>query len=952
VVLPYVLELYLKKIIYFFILNYRDLIISGLTNLLESLKEQGVTDENSIKNKILNFLISQTNDNPKVKEALAPIIPGIIQAYNSLNLDQYKTLVNNTLNDILQLTNVLSTDATNGVSLISDKLESINTTAIMEYLADLLAGGNQNLTNQLLMDINEYLPILLNELKKTNGSIEELLPILENAIISQLAVLLNDPSLVNSTTPFADILIDIHTRMQAMNTSMLPPEIQTIIDNFIATLEQTKDFNAALLTAKNDILMYLHNVYMSDPNIPSTFKSPLFMKISGDFVETLVATKNLTAAFEVVKSDLLNAVADYINKQITTQLIPELVKAALENPDVPAILQTPQVEAIVTEFFVSLYEQRDLSEAFGSIQNDTLMFLYNQLMANPNVPSFLKNAKVQSVILEFLTTYQETKSFSEAFDSIKNETLQMLYEDLMADPDVPAFLKAASFQAIVKDFTTAYRQTHNLTAAFEASKESIITAAVTLLLTDTSQLPPMFQTPEAQEIISKFLTAYMQSMDAQAAFDAIKLDLVQWALNATLIDANLPAIIKSSEIQNILNEFLTTFVETLNISLALESVQGDAEKFLYDTFMANPNVPALLKNSAVQQIIGEFLTDYMKTMDLTSAFDSVKNETFSLLYQLFMSDPNVPDILKNPQVQMLLGTFLNNYMATKDIKMAFESISSDLANILYNILMNDPNVPEVFKNQEFQAIVADFVQNYQVTNSFTDAFKLTIGNLKPELQKVVTDEVKAFISGLSPQLFELIQNATNVNEIVAILEEYFKNVFSQLGSTTSSMPTTTQAPAKKSSSLLEFSILESINEKDLMEEIESFKNNIGRKIAIAIMNGTKDLAKLFLPGLWEFIKYDDDIILFTNDFFKWMNGRVVARLINLGFPEPTTTTTTTTTVSTSTTTTTTTTKTTTNAINQNVIDIINGIQNQNNLGDLIGPTNQPLQTLPIVIEWG
>jgi hypothetical protein len=225
---------------------------------------------------------------------------------------------------------------------------------------------------------------------------------------------------------------------------------------------------------------------------------------------------------------------------------------------------------------------------------------------------------------------------------------------------------------------------------------------------------------------------------------------------------------------------------------------------------------------------------------------------------------------------------------------------------------------------------------------------LTIDNLKPELQKVVTDEVKAFISGLSPQLFELIQNATNVNEIVAILEEYFKSVLSQLGSTTttSSIPTTTQASAKKSSSLLEFSIGESINENNLNQDIESFKNLVGQKIALAIMDGIKDIARKHLPDLWKYIQYEEDIILFTNDFFKWLNGRVVARLINLGFSEPTTTTTTTTTVSTSTTT-----KTTTNPIDPNVLSLINDIQNGNN-NDLIGPTNQPLQTLPIEIEWG
>ena len=105
------------------------------------------------------------------------------------------------------------------------------------------------------------------------------------------------------------------------------------------------------------------------------------------------------------------------------------------------------------------------------------------------------------------------------------------------------------------------------------------------------------------------------------------------------------------------------------------------------------------------------------------------------------------------------------------------------------------------------------------------------------------------------------------------------------------MPTT-QVSVKKSSSLLEFSILESINEKDISDKISSFKNHTGQTIALGLMKGIKSLAKHFLPELWKYIEYDDDIITFTNDFFKWLNGRVVARLLNLGFTEPPTTTTT------------------------------------------------------------
>lgn len=867
--------------------NQANMIISGLTNLLEQLKTKETKDETSLKSSMIDYIIDAANNNPKVSKALESSISDIRQVYNKLDLEKYESILNETLGEMTNITNALSD------------------------------------------------------------------------VVQQLANMLNDPSLLNSTTPFIETLLDLYQKIKMMNTSdILNPEEQAILDKFMITLGQTKNFTEAFASVKDDVIIMAYNLYMSNPNIPSYFKSSAFLKITSDFGQTLWQTKNLTIALEVVLTDIVDFVITYFNQIVTSKIIPEIVTTILSDPNMPKILQSAQVEMIATEFLVNFYQNRNLFAAFDLIKNDTIYLAYNAFIADPNVPTILKNSRVQQIILEFASNYMQTMDFSSAFDSIKNETLNMLYNDIMNDPSVPAFFKSAQFQNIVMEFIASYSQTHNLTAAFEASKESILSALLPLLLADQSQLPPFLQTPEAQEVISKFLNAYMQSMNAMDAFDSIKLDLVQLFINTTMNDPSLPDALKNPYVQAILSDFLTTFVETMNLTAAIDSTKTDDLKLIYEMFMANPNVPVILKNPSVQAIIGKFVTDYMETRNLTYALTGLESEIYQYLYTSFMSNPNVPVLLKNAEVQAIIADFFNTFMHTMDVKAAFSAIESQLGSLLYRAFMNDPNINSIFQNQEIKNIASDLSKHYSSTHSIMQAIGLTIEDMSAELRQVATEEMKAFISGISPQLFDLIKNANDIKEIISIIRQYVVSSLSQLsGSSMAPSPTKVKGVAAKQSSLLESSILESFDQKDLEDTIKSYKDYIGQLVANEIMNGIRFLAEKFLPGLYIYIENDNDIITFTNDFFKWLNGRVVARLLSIGFTEPPTTSTTTTTVSTVTTTrlpVTTTTKSTTNGIDQNVIDIINQIENQNqrNLTNIFGPTNQPLQTLPIIIEWG
>ena len=127
----------------------------------------------------------------------------------------------------------------------------------------------------------------------------------------------------------------------------------------------------------------------------------MFLKVASDFFKTLFETKNLANALEAVTNDLIDFFVASFNDKVISQLIPELVKSILENPEVPSFLQTPQVEAIVTEFLASLYENRHILDAFDAIENDTLSLLYSNFMANPNVPP---DGSVPPVVLFLIPT--------------------------------------------------------------------------------------------------------------------------------------------------------------------------------------------------------------------------------------------------------------------------------------------------------------------------------------------------------------------------------------------------------------------------------------------------------------------------------------------------------------------------------------------------------------------
>ena len=638
----------------------RNLILAGLTNLLESLKESNVTNSTSIQNTLLDFLINVTNNNPQIIDAFKPILPKLVEIYNALNTDQLTKLLNRTLGSFEIVTNIIA---------------NYNSSAMLDYLVQVIANGNQNLTNELLAHLYEYLPPLIAAIRQTNGSIEEVWPIVEPVIVSHLAVLLNDPSLANSSTPYVDAILDILKRIQAMNDSMLAshPEVTAILDKFETTLEQTKSLEAALDSVKGDINTLLYTSYMADPNVPNLLKSPILL----DFISSYMQTMNITWAFESVHGQ----VSQLVTTEIKDELIPMLVNLILANRT-----ENPEIRQIMTQFLVNLYDTQNATLALDSVKNETLNLLYSAFMADQSVPGILKNPKVQELIVEFFAIYEQTMNASIALASIKDETLALLYSDFMADPSVPDILKMPQVQALVAKFFAAYKETMNLTASFEAVKDDLVTLGISILLADQSQLPAFFKTPDVEALLTNFLTKYMESMDPMLAFDSIKNELVALVINRTMSDPSVPSILKKQAVTEIASVFLTSLLDTYNYTAAIESVKNETIDMLYAAFMSDPNVPTLLKNAQVQSVLCEFLITYMQTMNVEAAFDSVKNETLAYLYSAFMADPNVPGILKSPNVQAIVSQFLSVYSQTMNVIASFYSVETELVSLVYSFI--------------------------------------------------------------------------------------------------------------------------------------------------------------------------------------------------------------------------------------------------------------------------
>ena len=302
-------------------------------------------------------------------------------------------------------------------------------------------------------------------------------------------------------------------------------------------------------------------------------------------------------------------------------------------------------------------------------------------------------------------------------------------------------------------------------------------------------------------------------------------------------------------------------------------------------------------------------------------------QAWTIVYNMLMADPNVPEVLKMPQIQLILAKFFANLTAGMDLMLAIECVLPDM---------------EAFINEQILIAIKQYMQEFV-----------------PQLYDIVKDETD--LQAISDTLISLFE--TTINEQLKNLSLPF-----QINSGGVIYNGATPTPAIKIKSLLEKSLEASTQPKDIQEDLNSLTYDLYLLVSNQLLTGFKTFIQENFPDLYDYIKDQDQLVGMIAASIQYLDELVKAELAHFGITIPTKPPTSTTPMATTTSlvvtttqavvTTTTQPRTTTTlrtgpgGIDAQIWDQIQNIQQQNaqNIINLFGSTDKPKVPFNIEIE--